>query len=189
MRARSLLALAGFLFAAMTLLAEAAWKSYVSQSMGFSFQAPGELKVEKGVYRAAVAGAVDAVIDRFTENNIEYRVSVIDFTQRAAEGSVLMEEAAFIMQDGKEVLLNDFGRVDTGRDAVYGRRMTIVMPDNGGRKSAATYFTKGRLFALEATVFPANGDYGTPDAGRFVDSLVFLLSRTEPGAIELPLPR
>ena len=34
-----------------------------------------------------------------------------------------------------------------------------------------------------------NGDYGTPDAGRFVDSLVFLLSRTEPGAIELPLPR
>jgi hypothetical protein len=38
-------------------------------------------------------------------------------------------------------------------------------------------------------VLPANGDYGTPDAGRFIDSLAFTLSRTEKGATELPLPR
>jgi hypothetical protein len=187
MAVRTLIAVTALLLAAMTTPAAAAWKSYVSTPLGFSFQAPGQLRVEKGVYRAAVGGVNDALIYRFLENNIEYRATVVDFTQRAAEGSVLMEEAAFILQDDKEVLMNDFGRVETGRDAVYGRRMTFNLPNNGGRKSVATYFTKGRLYVMEATVLPANGDYASPDVGRFIDSLVFLLSRSEPGAEELPV--
>jgi hypothetical protein len=149
---------------------------------------PGELRVETGVYRAAVGGASDALIYRSEENNIAYRVSVIDFTARAAEGATLMEEAAFIIQDGKEVIMNDFGRVDTGQNAVYGRRMTINMPEDGGRKSVATYFNKGHLFVMEATVLPENGDYAAPDPGLFIDSLVFVSDRFEPGATELPEP-
>jgi hypothetical protein len=67
--------------------------------------------------------------------------------------------------------------------------MTIDLPDSGGRKSVATYFTKGRLYVLEATVLPANGDFASPNPGRFLDSLVFLLTNSEPGATELPIPR
>lgn len=188
MRSKAVIALAGLALAAMAMPAQAAWKSYISNALGFSFQAPGEVRVEKGIYRGAVAGENEAIIYRSVEDNIEYRVTIVDFANRAGEGSVLMEEAAYILQDGKRMLMNDFGRVDTGRDAVYGRRMTIDLPDNGGRKSVATYFTKGRLFVLEATVLPANGDFATPNGGLFIDSLVFLLSRTEPGAAELPLP-
>jgi len=81
-----------------------------------------------------------------------------------------------------------FGRVEPGKGAVYGRRMTFDMPNNGGRSNVATYFTKGHLYVLEATVLPANGDFTTPDAGRFLDSLVFDLSHTEPGATELASP-
>jgi hypothetical protein len=44
------------------------------------------------------------------------------------------------------------------------------------------------LISLEATVLPAHADYGSPDPGRFIDSLVFVLSRTEPGAVELKTP-
>lgn len=190
MRAKILIAfLTGFACTAMAMPAQAAWGSYVSHALGFSFQAPGEIKVEKGVYRAAVGGTNTAIIYRSTENNIEYRATVVDFSARAAEGSVLMEEAAFILQDDKRVLLNDFGRVQTGKDGVYGRRMTIEMPDNGGRKSVVTYFTKGRLYVLEATVLPANGDYGSPDTGRFLDSLAFIASFAEPGAHVLPMPQ
>lgn len=189
MRSKALIALAGLALAAMTMPAEAAWKSYVSHALGFSFKAPGEVRAEKGKYRGAVAGANDATIYRSMDDNIEYRVSVVDFTNRVGEGSVLMEEAAYILQDGKHVLMNDFGRVETGKDAVYGRRMTYDLPNKGGRKSVATYFTKGHLFMLEATVLPANGDFTTPDAGLFLDSLVFDLSNTEPGAAELPVPQ
>jgi len=38
-------------------------------------------------------------------------------------------------------------------------------------------------------VLPANGDVGSPDPGRFIDSIAFVLSRTQPGAIELETPK
>jgi hypothetical protein len=172
----------------ITVPAEAAWKTYVSHALGFSFDAPSEVKVAKGKYRGGVAGTNDAIVYRVLDNNIEYRATIVDFSNRLGEGSVLMEEAAYILQDGKRVLMNDFGRVEPGKDAVYGRRMTFDLPNNGGRNNVATYFTKGRLYLLEATVLPANGDFTTPDAGRFLDSLVFVISHTEAGATELPLP-
>jgi hypothetical protein len=189
MRSKALIALAGLAFAASTMPAEAAWNSYISHTLGFSFDAPGELKAQKGKYRGGVAGANDAIIYRSVEDNIQYRATVVDFSNRLGEGSVLMEEAAYILQDGKHVLMNDFGRVEPGKNAVYGRRMTFDLANDGGRDNVVTYFTKGHLFILEATVLPANGDYTTPDAGRFLDSLVFDLSHTEPGASELPLPK
>nr|TFG54530.1 MAG: hypothetical protein E4H34_02460 [Hyphomicrobiales bacterium] len=186
MRWTALSALAGIALLSWTIPAAAAWNSYVSHPLGFSFRAPGEISVETGVYRAAVGGERQAIIYRSLDNNIDYRLSVVDFTDRADEGSVLMEEAAYILQDDMQVLLNDFGRVDTGADAVYGRRMTFDLPDGSGRKSVGTYFTKGRLFMIEATVLPENGDFATPDAGLFINSLVFLLSNADPDAIELP---
>jgi len=167
----------------------AVWKTYISHPLGFSFDAPGEVQAVKGTYRAGVAGENDATVYRSTDNNIRYRATVIDFSKRLGDSSVIMEEAAYILQDGKHVLMNDFGRVEPGKNAVYGRRMTFDLPDNGGRENAATYFTKGHLYILEAVVLPANGDFTTPDAGRFLDSLVFDLNHTEPGASELPLPK
>lgn len=167
----------------------AVWKTYASHTLGFSFDAPGEVKTAKGTYRAGVAGVNDAIVYGVAENNIRYRVTVIDFSKRLGESSVIMEEAAYILQDGKHVLMNDFGRVEPGKNAVYGRRMTFDLPDKGGRENAATYFTKGHLYILEAVVLPANGDFTTPDAGRFLDSLVFDLNHTEPGAAELPIPK
>lgn len=171
----------------VTVPAEAAWKTYISHTLGFSFDAPGEVKVAKGTYRAGVAGVNDAIVYRSMDNNIQYRVTVIDFSNRLGEGAVLMEEAAYILQDGKHVLMNDFGRVEPGKNAVYGRRMTFDLPDHGGRENVATYFTKGHLFLLEAVVLPANGDFTTPDTGRFLDSLAFDLSHSEPGGSELPM--
>jgi hypothetical protein len=65
--------------------------------------------------------------------------------------------------------------------------MVVDLPDKKGRSTGAFYFTKGKLFAFEATV-PANGDFASPDPGRFIDSIAFVLSRTEPGAVELKTP-
>ena len=93
-----------------------------------------------------------------------------------------------------QVVVSGFGsmsmlEVEPGKDAVYGRKMTFDMPNKGGRKTSAIYFTRGRLFMFEATVLPANGDYGTPDTGRFVDSVAFVLSRAEAGSTELATPK
>jgi hypothetical protein len=185
MRITMLAGLAGVALAMTIAPAEAVWKSYISKPLGFSFEAPGELKTEKGTYEGQLAGKKEAIVYRSVEDNIEYKATVVDFTQRAGEGATLLGEATFFFQDKRKMLMDTFGRVD----GLYGRKLTIDQPNNGGRTLAAFYFTNGRLISLQATVLPANGDYQTPDMGRFVDSLAFRVDRAEPGSTELALPR
>ena len=169
--------------------AQAAWKSYINRELGFSFMAPGEVKTDVGTFRGNIAGPRQTIVYRSMENNIEYKVTVMSFVQAQAEGAALLGEREFMFQNRKKVLMDTFARVEPGKDAVYGRKMVVDLPDNKGRTTGAFYFTKGRLITLEATVLPAKGDYATPDPGRFIDSIAFVLSRTEPGAVELQTPR
>jgi hypothetical protein len=170
-------------------VADSNWHSYISHQLGFSVEMPGTVRTEKATYKAAVAGQREGVTYESLDDGIDYKITILDFTKDPQEGSRYMEEAAFILQANKHVLMNDFGRVEPGKDAVYGRKMTFDLPNKGGRVTSAVYFTRGHLFELTATVLPANGDYATPDAGRFVDSLVFALERTQPGATELDIPK
>ncbi len=82
------------------------------------------------------------------------------------------------------MLMDAFGRVDRQ----YGRKLTVDQPNNGGRSTAAFYFINGRIVSLQATVLPANGDYETPEMGRFIDSITFFAVRAADDAIELPPP-
>lgn len=188
MRSGTLALLAGLGLAITAAPAEAAWKSYISKELGFSFMAPGEVKTEAGTYRGALAGPRQTIVYRSTEDNIEYKVTVMSFLQAQAEGASILGEREYVFQDGKKVLMDTFGRVEPNKDSVYGRKIVVDQPDNKGRTTGAFYFTKGKLISLEATVLPANGDYESPDPGRFIDSIVFVLSRTEPDAVELPAP-
>jgi hypothetical protein len=182
-------ALAGAALAIAAMPAQAAWKSYVNRELGFSFMAPGEVKSDVGTFRGVVAGPRQTIVYRSVEDNIEYKVTVMSFVQAQAEGATLLGEREFMFQDKKNVLMDIFGRVEPGKDAVYGRKIVVDLPDNKGRATGAFYFTKGRLISLEATVLPAHGDFASPDPGRFIDSIAFVLSRTELGAVELETPK
>ena len=183
MRMRILASLTGALLIA-GLPANAAWKGYISHPLGFAFAAPGDLKMEKGTYRGAVAGPHDTYSYRFLDDNIEYKVVITDMTEKANDAATLLGEAEYIFQEDKKVLMDTFGRVDRH----YGRKLTIDLPDNKGRTTAAFYFVNGRIVSLQATVLPENGDYDTPEMGRFVDSVTFFPERAADDAIELPPP-
>ena len=162
-------ALVAAALAGMLAPASAAWKGYISHPLGFSFWAPGEIKMEKGTYQGAVAGSRDTMVYSFVDDNIEYKVVVIDLNDKANDAATLLGEAAYIFQDGRKVLMDTFGRVDRQ----FGRKLTIDLPNNGGRATAAFYFINGRIISLQATVLPANGDYDSPETARFVDSIAF----------------
>ena len=185
------IAIATLVAASLTVLtvpAQAAWHSYISHSLGFSIEMPGEVKTQAGTYRGSVAGPRETIVFRSVDDNIEYKVTVMSFAQAQAEGASILGEREYMFQDGKKVLMDTFGRVEPGKDAIYGRKITIELPKNGGRTTAAFYFNKGKLISLEATVLPANGDYASPDPGRFIDSIAFVLSRAQEGSTELKLP-
>ncbi len=131
-----------------------------------------------------MAGARDTIVYRFVDDNIEYKAVVIDMSDKANDAATLLGEAEYIFQEGKKVLMDTFGRVDRQ----YGRKLTIDLPNNGGRTTAAFYFINGRIISLQATVLPANGDYDTPEMARFVDSITFFTVRAPDDAIELPAP-
>jgi hypothetical protein len=177
---------AALMLAAMP--AQAAWKSYINRELGFSFRAPGEVKTSVGTYRGELAGPRQTIVYRSSEDNIEYRVTVMSFIQAKAEGANILGEREYMFQDRKKVLMDTFGRVEPGKDSVYGRKLVVELPDNKGRATGAFYFTNGRLIVLEATVLPAHGDFGSAEPGQFIDSIAFSPSRAEPGAIELKTP-
>jgi len=188
MRRIAIATLVGASLAVMTAPAQAAWRSYVSHALGFSYEAPGEVKAQTGTYRGAYAGPHETMVFRSVEDNIEYKVTVMSFLQAQAEGATLLGEREYMFQDGKKVLMDTFGRVEPGKEAIYGRKITVDLPKDGGRATGAFYFTKGKMYVLEATVLPANGDYASPDPGRFIDSITFNLDRAEKSATELKLP-
>ena len=189
MRRWMLATVAGVTIAMATMPAQAAWKSYVDKELGFSFSAPGEVKTGLGTFREQESGPRQTIVYRSQEDNIEYRVTVMSFMQAQAEGATILGERQWMFTNRRDVLMDAFARVDPGKDAVYGRKIVVDLPDNKGRATGAFYFTKGRLIALEATVLPAHGDLASPDPARFIDSIAFVLSRTEPGAVELETPR
>ena len=175
--------------AMLAMPAQAAWKSYLNRELGFSFAAPGDVKTTVGTFRGEVAGPRETIVYRSTEENVEYRVTVMSFIQAQAEGAAILGEREYMFQDKKKLLSDTFARVGSGKDAVYGRKIVVDLPGNRGRATGAFYFTRGKLITLEANVLQAHGDLASPDADRFVDSISFAVIRTEPGAIELETPK
>ena len=184
MRLAALAMMMGAALATQTVPASAAWRGYISHPLGFAFAAPGELKLEKGTYQAAVAGTRDTLVYGFVDDDIEYKVVVIDMSDKANDAATLLGEAEYNFQEGKKVLMDAFGRLDRQ----YGRKLTIDLPNNAGRTTAGFYFINGRIISLQATVLPANGDYDSPEMARFVDSITFFTVRAPEDAIELPVP-
>jgi hypothetical protein len=73
-------------------------------------------------------------------------------------------------------------------DRHYGRKLSVDLPNNGGRKIACFYFVNGRIISLQASV-PASGDVDSPELARFVDSITFYPERAADEDKELPLPK
>ena len=174
--------LVGALLVVTMLPAEAAWNSYLNREVGFSFLAPGDMKTEKSTYRSAMAGQRDAVVFRSVEDDVEFKVTVVDFAARTSDEAALIKEATAALQNNNKVLSDEDARIESD----YGRKITIDFPNNGGRSMAAVYFKQGHLIQLQVTV-PPNGDILTPDLGRFVDSLAFGAGYEESRATELKL--
>ena len=184
MRFTRMAILTGVALVGLTASAQAAWHGYISHPLGFAFAAPGDLKVGKGTYSGTLAGTHDTVIYAFADDNIEYKVTVVDTTAQANLSANLLGEAEYQFQDRQKLLVNAIDRFDRQ----YGRKLSIDLPNDGGRTTAAFYFVNGRIVSLQATVLPANGDYDSPEMGRFVDSITFFTEHAPDDAIELPAP-
>jgi hypothetical protein len=166
--------------------AQAAWKYYACPSDNFASQFPDVPKMENVRFSmprhklALSARSYTATVD-----NMIYRMLVADYSDRAADAASILEEAIFQHTDADDhglrngkMVGNDSARIEpVVRGATYGRRITMDMPNNGGRNLTTFYFRGGKLYEQSVTILPASGDYTSPNGSRFVESLLFNLTR------------
>ncbi len=163
--------------------AEAAWSGFFNREVGFSYNAPAGMKAEKTTYKLGTAQPRAATAFRVMEDNIQYNVTVVEVGGMAENDAI--KAATEALQAGRKILSHDEARVES----MHGHKMSIELPNNGGRSVAAIYFKNGHLIQLDATVLPANGDYETPDTTRFADSIAFGDDRIDTTAVEMKLQK
>jgi hypothetical protein len=156
--------------------AHAAWKEYTYKELGVAKDFPDEPKLETGVYKTPLAKTAPSVIYSVVKYGITFKMTVVDFSKRAADGANLMAEAAAHEVQGRQVTytLDDLPLYDKGANSVYGMMLRIQKPD-GGRENVVNFFNKGRLYIIEAIVAPDSPNKFSPDIPRFMDTVVFHL--------------
>lgn len=166
--------------------ADAAWQWYACPSDNFAMQSPGLLQTQSTTFKMPRHGAaLSARTYSATVDNMAFQMLVADYSDRIPDGASILSEAMYQhtetndhgLEDGKIVGDNPTRIENPARGATYGRTIAVDKPKNGGRNITAFYFRDGHLYEQSIMILPANGDYETPYASRFIDSLLFNLSR------------
>ena len=180
--------------------AEAAWKEHPYKDLGFVVEFPDEPKVGSGNYKTVLVPSANVHIYSQKQDNALFVASVVDLQERAGDGASLMSEAEFNLALLGDISDNSISRVEPGRDAVFGRFITINcqsgrIPDQPGQTEAAhawfknvtgvecpdkgrltvnMFFNRGRLYMIQGINLPSqDGESSGPAALRFANSVSF----------------
>lgn len=163
-----------FLLAAAVTMAQPAaaadWKVYTFRDQSFSIESPVVLAKGAGSYQGAVAGRLPTTTYTGELDNIRYKVSIIDISDRPAEAVNLYEEMEFLAGLGGKVIGNDAVGIEPGNLRHYGRELVMQLKD-GSLQRIALLYNKGKIYTTDATVLPG-GDKESIYPERFVDSLL-----------------
>jgi hypothetical protein len=147
------------------------WQTYVFRDAGFSVESPVALTKGEGAYRGAIAGRMKTVTYSGEAENIAYKVSIIDISQRMAEAVNLFEEMEFLTTLAGKVVANESEGIEPGKDRHYGRQLVVDTKD-GRRVMTGLLFNGGKIYASEAAVLPG-GDKDSIFLERFIGSILF----------------
>src|SRR5688572_10151182 len=109
-----------------TVPAAAAWKEYPTRELGFVVEFPADPMMTRATYRTVlVPNGATAHIYSVREENAIYVATVVDLLDRKEEGATLLGEAEYNLTLIGDVSGQSVSRVEPGRDAVFGRFITV----------------------------------------------------------------
>jgi hypothetical protein len=180
--------------------AYAAWAEHPYKDLGFVVEFPNPPMTSTGNYRTQLVDSAPVHIYSQKQDNALFIASVTDLQNRAGDGASLMTEAEFNLALIGEIKGNSTSRVEPGKDAVFGRFITIDckkgrVPDQPGQDVAAQawfkgatgaecadgsrltvnlFFHRGRMYMITGINLPtADGPSAGPAALRFANSISF----------------
>jgi hypothetical protein len=160
--------------------AHAEWKQYTYTDLGFKKDFPAEPTRTEGTYKAPLAKEMPASILSLTQDDITYKVTVVNFAKRANEGANLALEVASHDTGGDRdtgaanFIVNDFPLWDKGANSVYGVSLTIDRKDDV-HVLEDVVFNKGRLYIIQASVPNKSPSRSSFALGRFMDTIQFYM--------------
>ena len=145
------------------------WRSYDYPAMGFGVHFPAEPSVVRGTY-ATATGSVPASIYSVKHENVEYRMTVADFSAAKTDEKTAIDAAVKTWAtDGREIKLDVEARINRR----YGRELSVGGKD-GSYAMVAIFFFNNRLYELSGRALPPNATISTGRTIRFQQSLQFL---------------
>lgn len=146
------------------------WREY--RYAGFAVQFPVEPKIETGTYATGEGTTVNLRIYSARQEGALYKVTVADLSELNVDQAQAVSDGMIgQLAAGREVVVDVPHRVNR----VLGRQLSIV-GDDGRRSSVALFFRNRRLYVIEGTTLPIDGDSMSPDGMRFQQSLRFILN-------------
>jgi hypothetical protein len=167
--ARRAAALAAAVLAIVSPADAQTWREY--RYAGFAVQFPVEPKIEAGTFATDEGTTVNVRIYSARQEGALYKVTVADLSELNAEKSQEVSDSMIgQLAAGREVAVDVPHRVNR----ILGRQLSIVS-DDGRRSAVALFFRARRLYLVEGTTLPTNGDSMSPDGMRFQQSLRFII--------------
>jgi hypothetical protein len=168
MRIPALMMLALFLGTAPA----SAWTESIYLDQGVAIQFPAKPQAMKSAYNSIFAKGLPAMVYSAEDDNVVYKLTVVDLTNRPDVGANFLNEAANgLMREG-DVLFTDFPRVYQGERSIFGVTLVVDRQD-GSRVRTSLYYNKGRLYIADAVVLPARGDKDMTTPSRYDQTIRF----------------
>ena len=163
---------------AVSVPAQAEWKQYRDETLGIYNYFPVAPVRTTATYKAPLAKEASATVLTALDDGVTYKVEVIDFTKRAAEGGNLMGEALKRETGGRGVTfaVTDFPLWDKGANSVYG--VSLIIDRNDKDKTHVVEqiaFNKGKLYLVSASVPADSPSRNSPGLARFIDTSQFYM--------------
>jgi hypothetical protein len=162
----------------MSAPAQAEWKQYRDETLGVFNYFPVEPTKTTTTYKAPLAKEAPAIVLTAVDDGVTYKVEVVDFTKRAAEGANLLEEALNHEAGGRggTFTVTDFPLWDKGANSVYGTSLVIDKKDKDKTHTVEeVVFNKGKLYLMSASAPGGSPSRNSPGLARFIDSSQFYL--------------
>jgi len=157
---------------------QAEWKQYRDETLGVYNYFPVPPTKTTSTYKGPLAKEAPETVLTAVDEGVTYKVEVIDFTKRAAEGGNLMGEALKHETGGRGVTftVTDFPLWDKGINSVYGVSLVIDKGDKDKTHAVEQIaFNKGKLYIMSASAPGASPARYSPGLARFIDASQFYM--------------
>jgi hypothetical protein len=149
-----------------------AWQEYLYLDRGVAIQFPVAPQIRTATHESTLLKGLPATIYSAEDDNVLYRLTVVDLGTRVDAAPNLLNEAAYFLMREGDVLFTDFPRVYNDERAIYGLTLVVDRTD-GSRARSSLYVSRGRLYVADAIVRPARGDKDMTVPSRFDQTIRF----------------